>query len=70
MSKDGAELFVRVWQAAKSPDEVAEQLGLTRGNVVQRAAIYRKMGIPLKKLYRGRSPLDVAHLAAVARGEK
>lgn len=73
MKRNGsdAELFVRTWQASRTVDEVAATLGLAKSSVIQRAAIYRKKGIPLRKLYRGgNGSLDVARLAAIARGEE
>lgn len=77
MSNYSAELFVRLWQGAETLDEVCEQLGLTKNNASKRAYMYRKLGIPLKRLYApkrpnqvGRPRLDAARLARIARGEE
>ena len=42
--------FIEVWQTSDTLDEVAERTGLHKAAVSSRAWIYRKKGIPLKKL--------------------
>ena len=44
--------FVKAWQLGKSPDVVAEALGLQRPSVMQRACTLRKKGVRLKKFPR------------------
>lgn len=68
ISNEDAELFVRVWQESKSVAEVAERTGLAVSSVHSRAARYRKLGIPLRKMPHG-AAVNVARLTAIARGE-
>lgn len=44
------EAFVRAWQAAKKPEEVAAALGMTKRAVCTRAERYRAKGVRLKRL--------------------
>jgi len=42
--------FIEVWQSSESLPEVANRLGLTERQVINKASYYRtRLGIPLKK---------------------
>lgn len=64
--------FVETWQRASSVEEVCERTGASRRAILQRARIYREIGVRLKPLLsplvtcRGRKPLDVDELNRVA----
>lgn len=62
-----AEEFVTAWNQADSPAEVAETTGLAPSSVAARAASYRKKGIELKTMNKGRAKLDVDALNKIAR---
>lgn len=71
--KNGAvspEQFVRIWQAADNLGEVAKKTGRGERSLSVKASDYRKRGVPLKKLYRGRAPLDIARLKRIAEGRR
>lgn len=57
--------FVKAWQRASCPGDVAQALGLTYGAVRTRATHYRKAGVPLQS-FRA-VPLDVDALTKIAR---
>lgn len=50
-----AEEFVRIWQAADSVDQVAEQTGLYHAACATRARSYRERGVPLRELPKRRT---------------
>lgn len=60
------ENFVRVWQRAKSPQEVATTLGVKIDYVKRQAGALRKNDVPLKKMSRGRAKINYASLRALA----
>ena len=62
------ETFVRLWQDADNVAEVVAVTGTTEAAARSRASYLRKQGVPLKKFGRGRPPLDLARLNAVAKG--
>jgi len=49
-----AEEFVRKWQTSRSAGEVAEKTGMDVRAARQRAALYRKKGVPLQRFAGGR----------------
>ena len=59
--------FVRAWQAGTSALAVAQQLGMTRVAARSRAALYRRMGVPLQE-FSSSPALDVEQLTKLARG--
>lgn len=44
------EEFVRLWQSADSPRDVAEKAGISVRRATSRACLYRRRGIRLKKM--------------------
>ena len=66
-----AENFVRAWQAGISLDEVARGLGCTKQAASNRAVVFRRQGVILKKCPRGhRGPrLNYPALVALAKKE-
>ncbi len=54
MKKPTPEEFIRTWQTSASCKEVAAKLGMKTESVHNRAAHYRKKGIPLKEMPIGR----------------
>ena len=68
MSVRAAE-FVKVWQGAERSSAVSKALGLSPSVASSRASLYRKRGIPLKKMPRGRgsAPLDIKALTKLAK---
>jgi hypothetical protein len=62
------EEFVSVWQKSPNIDTVIEETGLSRGAVNGRAAVYRRKGVPLKKMPRANGPrIDYSELASLAK---
>lgn len=64
--RSSPEEFVELWQNAKSEVEVAEKLGVTRQAVNQRAYIFRKHGVPLRK-FQAKPKVDWKALAKLAK---
>ena len=64
-----AEDFIRIWQAAKTLDEVAEKAGITRRSATFRACKYRARGIPLKYMDHPDTlnDVDIERLAALSK---
>lgn len=59
--------FVKLWQKANSPAELAEKLGVSAIRVSSRASAYRKEGVPLKKFASVGSPrIDFDSLKKIA----
>lgn len=62
------EKFVRAWQSSDCIADVAEKLGTTKLKVSVKAAYARKQGVPLKKMFHGRSgTVDWASLVDLAK---
>jgi len=55
MATNTSEQFVKAWQSSGSLKEVADKLGISRNNVSNRAAYYRKKGVRLKTISRSSS---------------
>jgi hypothetical protein len=64
--KVGSEEFVKVWQGCKDAAEVRAKLGRFASN---RAATYRKHGVPLKKFTPMGRRNDYKALAKIAAGK-
>ena len=63
-----AEVFIPVWQKAKSRAEAAKKLGLSVRNASARACLLRAKGVDLKKFWtRGGVALDYKALAKLAK---
>ena len=65
------EEFVRIWQGASSPAEVAEACQIEKQSAQSRAMMLRRLGVPLKKFSHlsgrpRRSKKDVGALKALA----
>lgn len=58
-----AETFLRVYQAASSPQEVADLLGMPRPIIAARASAYRRKGLQVKRFPRGSKALDLEALS-------
>lgn len=56
------EQFIRVWNQSSSASEVARKLKMTRLSALSRASRYRKQGIQLKAMPKGR-PATLKFLA-------
>ena len=67
MKRISAEDFIRAWQTSGTPAEAAEKLGRngTTG-ITSRACVYRKKGIPLKKMHVGARLINLAPLIELA----
>lgn len=61
------DVFIAAWNAASSPEEVAQVTGMTREACCQRAATYRRQGTPLKTYRTRRTEADIAAFVAVWR---
>jgi hypothetical protein len=57
---------VTIWQTSATLAEAARRAGMPVAIASARAGEYRKKGIPLKSMPRGRKRLDVAGLKALA----
>ncbi len=60
------EEFVKIWQASATMAEVAKRTKMARGAVSSRACVYRKKGVPLKRMGRNGPRIDWTSLAALA----
>lgn len=60
-----AEEFIKVWQKAKSLEEVVRRTGLQPKSASNRASVLRSKGIPLQKFREG-TTASVADLKALA----
>ena len=69
VERDGL-LFVRLWQAASCPLDVAEELGLTEPAARQIAVRLRRKGVKLKRFRSVMSDEDYAKLAATVKPAK
>ena len=64
MARTTPEQFVEIWQTASSIDEVSKQAGIKPESARMRASLYRKKGVPLKRMTRSRrSWEDLAEFA-------
>lgn len=64
MARTTPEQFVEIWQTANSIDEVSNKAGIKPESARMRASLYRKKGVPLKRMSRSRrSWEDLADLA-------
>lgn len=63
-----AEEFIKAWQTSKNLKEVVEKTNASRDALRNRASLYRKRGVPLRRFKRGkRGPkLDVKELTNFA----
>lgn len=52
--KTSPKKFIYVWQTSKTLADVVKKTGLTRQAAFSRGDIYKKRGIPLKKLVRSK----------------
>lgn len=59
--------FVKYWQSLDETEEIANKLGTTREKVIQLASIYRRKGVPLKKMKKGPSKTDLTELVTLAK---
>lgn len=65
--KISPEEFVKIWQTSNYKAEVCNRTGMRDGAVNSRAALYRHMGVPLKKFQQAsRKKLDVEALKQLA----
>ena len=49
----GRDDFIRAWETSGSVKEAAEKCGIAKGSAQARAAKYRSLGLPLKRMPRG-----------------
>lgn len=64
------EYFIAIWQSSKSIAEVLERTGMLPSAVRARVSIYRKRGVPLKKMQGNKGKTrDWAALARFAEQE-
>jgi hypothetical protein len=66
VAKKDAE-FVRTWQNSNNAAEVAKSLGENKATVTNRAAQFRKHGVPLQRFMRQRTSRDYSELAKMAK---
>jgi hypothetical protein len=59
--------FIQAWQTSSSVKEVATKLRMTVKAASARAIFYRKKGVALKKMHRGRKGINWSELAEFAR---
>ena len=70
MARTTPEQFVEIWQTADNIDEVSKKAGIKPESARMRASLYRKKGVPLKRMTRSRrSWEDLADLAESFGGE-
>ena len=50
--------FIKVWQNSDTPDEVAKKFESKKEKMSALASIYRKKGIPLKRMKKGPKLFD------------
>jgi len=62
-----ARTFIQAWQTSNTVGEVIRKTGLLEATARQRASNYRKRGIPLRRMNRGRPRVDWEALAQFAR---
>tara|TARA_R110000824_G_scaffold10774_10_gene47237 strand:+ start:1915 stop:2184 length:270 start_codon:yes stop_codon:yes gene_type:complete len=58
--------FIKIWQTSLTTAEVMEKTDLKVHAARTRACMYRKKGIPLKYMTRGKKRLDVEALTKLA----
>jgi hypothetical protein len=58
--------FITTWQTSTKPEDVANALNLAPEVVKRKAMQFRKAGVPLKKMFRGRAKVDWAAYAKLA----
>jgi hypothetical protein len=62
-----AEQFVKAWQRATSVADFCKATGMRETVARQRASVYRRRGIPLRRMGNAPTPLDVSRLATLAK---
>jgi hypothetical protein len=65
-----AEEFIRLWQRAQSPAELARTTGYRQSTLIVRASRFRKLGVPLRRFPSGLARLDIAALERIAKETK
>jgi hypothetical protein len=59
--------FVRIWQRAENPAQVAAQTGMNIRSAHTKATKLRRRGVPLKHFGRGRKAEDISELVKLAK---
>lgn len=60
--------FIRIWQSSQSVQEAADRLGISKAAASSRAAMFRRRGVPLRAMSRGRIDVDWIALRDFAEG--